>query len=516
MSPLLSRFRDHARAGRVAIVSADSEQAGVSYDTLWTAAERVAAALLGERVSLSGERIALLVMPGPEFIGALVGVWLAGGCGVVLSPQHPPAESSYMCSDAGVGTVLVSRDWASKLGEAANGRRVVAIEDLLATSATPRAREADDLFSRAPSAQDDALQLYTSGTTGRPKGAVLTHDNLATQQQLVGDAWAFSPADTLLHALPLHHMHGLAIALFTALGAGAKLRMLPAFDAKAIWDALTDVTVFMGVPTMYSRLCDAYEAAPAETRERWANGARALRLATSGSAALPVPLATRWETIAGIIPVERFGMTEIGVGLTNPLAGPRKKGAVGFALPTVETRIVGEGGADAETGELWIRGPSVFRGYFGKDDATRDAFVAGTDGRGPWFKTGDTVTRDDDGAFRILGRTSVDILKSGGYKLSALEIEAVILELEAVREVAVVGVPDENWGDRVVACVVASEGRGHACTEEAIRAHVRTKLAPYKCPKEVRVMEALPRNVMGKVVKPDLVRSLARQIPPSA
>lgn len=295
--------------------------------------------------------------------------------------------------------------------------------------------------------------------------------------------------------------------------------MLSGFDATKIWNEMEHASVFMGVPTMYGRLCETFDRADLATQRRWRASARALRLATSGSAALPVPLASRWEAIAGIIPVERFGMTEIGVGLTNPIDGPRKKGAVGFPLPTVETRVVvAEGNSAAESGhdtddrravgELWIRGPSVFRGYFRREDATRAAFVPADDGGAPWFKTGDTVTQDEDGSFRILGRTSVDILKSGGYKLSALEIEAVILEMPSVHEVAVVGIPDERWGDRVVACVVAREGSEASCNPEAVRAHVRTKLAPYKCPKDVHAMAALPRNAMGKVVKPELVALL--------
>jgi len=270
-------------------------------------------------------------------------------------------------------------------------------------------------------------------------------------------------------------------------------------------------TVFMGVPTMYQRLLGAFDAADEATRARWARGARALRLATSGSAALPVTLAERWRAIAGDIPVERFGMTEIGVGATNPVDGARKPGHVGRPLPTVETRIVA-GDRDADEGELWVRGPSVFAGYFGKDDATRDAFVP--DAGGAWFKTGDTVTRDADGYIRILGRTSVDILKSGGYKLSALEIEEVLREHPAVAEVAVVGVPDEAWGDRVVACVVARAGEEEACSEAALRAFAREKLAPYKVPKEVVAMAELPRNPIGKVVKPELVRALVSRARP--
>ncbi|HEY8072477.1 MAG TPA: AMP-binding protein, partial [Labilithrix sp.] len=347
-----------------------------------------------------------------------------------------------------------------------------------------------------------ALQLYTSGTTGKPKGAVLTHANLGVQQRLVGEAWGFSDRDVLLHALPLHHMHGLAIAMLTALGAGATTHTR-SFDARAIWEQMKDATVFMGVPAMYHRLFGAFDAATDDERARWSSHAKTLRLATSGSAALPVTLAERWRALTGRIPLERFGMTEIGVGITNRLDGERFAGCVGFPLPTVETRIVADDGNDAETGELWIRGPSVFAGYHRREEETKRAFV------GDWFKTGDTVTREASLAgapFKILGRTSVDILKSGGYKLSALEIEEALREHPAVGEVAVVGVPDEAWGERVVACVVRRE----ACDEATLRAHVRERLAAYKVPKEVRFLENLPKNALGKVVKPTLIAQLRR------
>jgi malonyl-CoA/methylmalonyl-CoA synthetase len=211
---------------------------------------------------------------------------------------------------------------------------------------------------------------------------------------------------------------------------------------------------------------------------------------------LPVTLGERWREISGTYPLERFGMTEIGVGMTNPLRGERRPGAVGMPLPSVETRI--------ENDELWIKGPSVFAGYWKREDATRDAFRDG------WFKTGDTVARDDTGYFKILGRTSVDILKSGGYKLSALEIEEVLREHGGVAEVAVVGLPDPAWGERVVACVVARAG--HEVSEESLRAFAKERLAPYKVPKTVLTMGELPRNSVGKVVKPELLRLVAQLV----
>ena len=472
-----------------------------TYDDIVSGAERIAHVLLGSptpyaaTLGLSGERVALLVSPGAAFVEAFFGVLFARGCVVVLSPLHPPAETTYFCADAEVETILVSPDLEDRVAQFAAPYRIVTLTDALRrdhVSSAPLPPRADG--------SDDALQLYTSGTTGKPKGALLTHDNLSTQQGLLRDAWGWRDDDVLLHTLPLHHMHGLAIALLSALGAGAATRMLPQFHAQTAWEAMGESTVFMAVPTIYARLFAAFDQESEETRARWTTHARNLRLATSGSAALPVSLAERWRAIAGTYPLERFGMTEIGVGTSNPLFGERRPGSVGKPLPSVETKLSAEG-------ELLVSGPSVFRGYFRRDEATRDAFVI-EDGK-RWFRTGDTVSVEADGYVKILGRTSVDILKSGGYKLSALEIEETLREHPAIAEVAVVGLPDETWGDRVVACVVAREGREAECSEVHVRAFAKERLAPYKVPKQVVRMTELPRNAVGKVMKPELIKRLS-------
>jgi malonyl-CoA/methylmalonyl-CoA synthetase len=462
-----------------------------SYAQAVERADRVASALLEGRRSLDGERVAMLVSPGADFAACFFGVLRAGGVVVVLSPLHPPPETRYFCEDAGVRTVITSADLAAHVAFLAAERRVVLAETLTIGLRSP--------ITASPAGNDAALQLYTSGTTGKPKGAVITHDNLATQQRLLALAWGWRQDDVLLHVLPLHHMHGLAIAWLSAVGVGATTRFLSGFDARLTWEAMADASVFMAVPTIHAKLFAAFDAADEGSRERWTRSARTLRLVTSGSAALPVTVGDRWTALAGAYPLERFGMTEIGVGTTNPLdpAG-RRPGTVGRPLPTVQTRIIDD--------ELWIAGPSVFAGYHGKEEATREAFVLDAGTR--WFKTGDTVAQGDDGYVRILGRTSVDILKSGGYKLSALEIEEVLREHPAVAEVAVVGLPDATWGERVVACVVPHAGRDAECAEDALRAFARERLAPYKVPRTVALMQELPRNAVGKVMKPVLVKKL--------
>jgi malonyl-CoA/methylmalonyl-CoA synthetase len=498
-SRLLSRWLARANDGRPLAYDA-------SATTTWrdavAAADRVSGALLGGRGSLEGEAIALLVSPGATFVACLFGVLRAGGAAVVLSPLHPAPETQYLCDDARVRTVVASGDLAHRASFLAPQRRLLLAETL--ATGPPSASIAAD-----PAEGDAALLLYTSGTTGKPKGAILTHANIAVTQELLGEAWGLREDDVLLHVLPLHHMHGLVIALLSVIGAGAATRFLPVppLDAPAAWDAMGHSSVFMAVPTIHAKLFSAFDAADDETRARWAGHARSLRLVTSGSSALPVATGERWRTLTGAYPLERFGMTEIGVGMSNPLApDKRRPGTVGSPLPTVKMRVVDDDGRDAASGELLIAGPCVFAGYHDRPEATRDAFAA--QGGERWFKTGDTVARDADGYVRVLGRTSVDILKSGGYKLSALEIEEALREHGAIAEVAVVGVPDATWGERVVACVVPRQGREDECSEERVREFARDRLAAYKVPRQVVVLFELPHNALGKVVKPELVKKL--------
>jgi malonyl-CoA/methylmalonyl-CoA synthetase len=500
-SPLVDRLSTLASSPRVAV---EDDHVQRSYADLFERALRIRAALGKGARSLEGERVALLLSPGATWVEAFLGVVLAGGTALPLSPLYPPAELAWFLEDAGVHRLIVSDDLAA-----------LAVAVAAHRPAPPATLRIDELASAPAGASsaaqehdpdDPAVLLYTSGTTGKPKGAILTHRNVAVHADLLRDAWAFTENDALLHALPLHHLHGLGISLVTALSAGSRIRMLPRFDAARVVAEITrrSVTTLMAVPTMYQRIFEHLDRSTDVTS--FTAGARALRLATSGSAALPVTLAGRWANLTGAIPLERFGMTEIGVGMSNPLDPTRRRpGWVGPPLPTVETRITDDAGGLVERGpgELWIRGPSVFKEYLGRPEATAEAFRDG------WFRTGDVAERAEDDFLRLLGRTSVDILKSGGYKLSALEIEEALRENDAITEVAVVGVPDDAWGDRVVAVVVPTPGREAECLTEPLRAWAKERLASYKVPREVISVPMLPRNAVGKVVKPDLVRAIA-------
>jgi malonyl-CoA/methylmalonyl-CoA synthetase len=492
-SPLVRRFLEVTLGGgdRIAI---EDDRESVSFSELGRRAAAVAAELRAR--DLSGQRVAMLVAQGSGWVEAFFGIVLADATAVPLSHLHPETEQAWFVEVSQARALVVSEGMGERVAGYAGARPVLHIEELRGSTRQNRATETR--------ADDVAVILYTSGTTGKPKGALISHANLAALAELLARAWKWTEDDVLLHSLPLHHLHGLGIGLFTALLAGGKARMLEKFDAARMWDEMARASVLMGVPTMHKKLLDALDAAEPATRARWTEHASGLRLVTSGSAALPVSVGERWEKLSGRYPLERFGMTEIGVGMTNPVDGRRVPGSTGPALDGMQIRIVAEDGSDAppgEPGEIWIKGPSVFLGYDANDQATREAF---TDG---WFRSGDTATFLDGGYVRILGRTSVDILKSGGYKLSALEIEEVLRQHEAVADVAVVGLPDDTWGEIAVAAVIPKPAHDGVSGDD-LREWAKQRIAAYKVPKRVVLMGDFPRNPVGKVIKPELRKLL--------
>jgi malonyl-CoA/methylmalonyl-CoA synthetase len=346
------------------------------------------------------------------------------------------------------------------------------------------------------------MMVYTSGTTGKPKGVVTTHANLRAQITALIEALGWTEDDRILLVLPLHHVHGIVNVVCSSLRAGAVCEMLPRFDAEETWARIASgrLTLFMAVPTIYRRLIAAWEAARPERRTAMSEGCRRMRLMVSGSAALPVRTLERWREISGHTLLERYGMTELGMALSNPLHGERRPGYVGAPLPGVLARLVDEAGApvaDGAPGEIEVRGPNVFLEYWRRPDATRDAFRDG------WFRTGDTAVVED-GYYRILGRSSVDIIKTGGFKVSALEIEEELRTHPAVAECAVVGVDDPDWGERICAAVELRDGGALELGE--LQGWAKERLAPYKVPRALRCVDALPRNAMGKVMKPEVAK----------
>ena len=449
---------------------------GLRFGELADASAALAHALRRTHGVAVGDRVGVLLPPGPAFLVALVALWRLRAAAVVLTPLHPEAERSALLRDAGA--------------------RLVVDDALLA--ACPTGAGAGAAEAR-PEPEDLALLVYTSGTTSRPKGVVLRHRHLAAQCTAIGAAWGLRSDDVLLHALPLHHVHGLVISLLATLRAGGSALMLPRFDADALLASSAEATLFMGVPTMYARLLERLDAMSEAERSVAERSLRALRLCVSGSAGLPVSLGERWARVSGSYPLERFGMTELGVALSNRLDA-RVAGSVGWPLRGLRTRVVAEDGGVADEGELQVAGASVFDGYWRRPLADAEAFVEAGGVR--WFRTGDTVRREADGRFTVLGRSSVDILKSAGYKISALQVEEAIRLHPTVRDAAVVGLADETYGQVVAAAVMPRPGV--VPDAEALMAFLRASLAPYQLPRRVKFVGDVPRNALGKVVKPEL------------
>ncbi len=488
--PLVARAQQHPN--HIAIVDAKGEH---SYSHLLAASARVASALLAGKNDLEQARVAFFVPPGFEYVATLWGIWRAGGIAVPLALSHPGAELDYTIRDADAAIVVAdpaSRQLLQPLAATAGARFDTTAELLsAATAPLPGIAEARR-----------ALVVYTSGTTGKSKGVVTTHANLRAQITALIEAWEWTPTDRTLLVLPLHHVHGIVNVVLSALWAGATCETVPKFDVDEVWRRIATgrLTMFMAVPTIYRRLIAAWEAAPAEQRATMSEGCRRMRVMISGSAALPVATLEEWRRISGHTLLERYGMTELGMALSNPLHGDRRPGYVGSPLPGVEVRLVDEHGELVESGspgEIEVRGPNVFLEYWRRTDATRAAFRDG------WFRTGDTAVVTD-GSYRILGRSSIDIIKTGGFKVSALEIEEELRTHPAIAECAVVGVEDPDWGERI--CVAVELAKDAELSSEELQRWARERLAPYKLPRTLRCVSALPRNAMGKVLKPEVAK----------
>lgn len=489
---LVNRAKDYS--GRTAIVV---EENAYTYADLLRVSGIIATKLLTGRKNLNANRICILVPPGWDYVVSLWGIWRAGGVAVPMAISHPPAELAHIIEDAEPEAIIAHPALFSRISDLAEKYELPVLK-------TPFVTE-DPLAVEIPAVDegDPSMILYTSGTTGRPKGVVLTHENISSQIESLSIAWGWNEHDHILLHLPLHHLHGIANVLLSALWNGSACEILPQFTPIDVWERLSrgHITLYMAVPTVYNRLIQAWDHADADTQACWSMGAKVCRLMVSGSAALPVTTLKRWEEITDQCLLERYGMTEIGMALSNPLDSERRAGYVGNPLPGVDVRLVDEDNcrvAENQPGLVEVRGPTVFKKYWRNPKETKAAFT--TDG---WFRTGDQAVVEA-GAYRILGRSSIDILKTGGEKISALEIEGVMLTHPGVRECAVVGVPDVDWGDRVCAAIV-SEEKDNLLADE-LRIFAKERLAPYKVPKEIVMVSELPRNAMGKVTKPAVLK----------
>ncbi|XP_033119611.1 malonate--CoA ligase ACSF3, mitochondrial-like [Anneissia japonica] len=544
--------------GKVAIVDSIGEH---TYNKILSISTKLSQGILSitERDStvksstflLNGERVAFLCPNNVTYVVAQWATWMSGATAVPLCKSHPPSELEYFLNDSGASLVVTTPENAEKVEATVKLlgiKHIILNQDKLASSDDEASPITD--FASLTEGQFDldsfvekrlitekwrqikwknrsAQLVYTSGTTGRPKGVLSTFGNVQSQVTMLLDSWGWSNKDVVLHVLPLHHIHGIVNLLVCPLWCGATCVMLPEFDAEKVWSYLLDettprVNVFMAVPTIYAKLLQAYNTkygsvAGGKTTEFIKATLRTkMRLMVSGSAALPQPIMEQWEKITGHRLLERYGMTEFGMALSNPLKGLRTPGSVGTPLPSVQVRVVtsdgqitAEGnsvrtsvtsGMEGVSGELQVKGPNVFKLYWQKPEATEEAFTE--DG---WFKTGDTVVYEDS-VYRILGRTSVDIIKSGGYKISSLDVERRLLAHHSISECAVVGLPDMTWGQRVAAVVSLKDDR--QLTLKVLRDWCQDKMPSYVIPTELRILPSLPRNAMGKINKKELAEAI--------
>jgi malonyl-CoA/methylmalonyl-CoA synthetase len=470
----------------------------ISYLDLHQKTRDAAGALRSLGIS-GGDRVALLLPKGPEFIELHLAVLALGAVCLPLNPGYRPEEIAYFLFDSEANLLVTYQEKYDELKKGLIGFPDIPV--LLIDGECPNCVSYPRLLNRTaagtdlsyPTSEENlALLCYTSGTTGRSKGAMITHGNLIRNLQALRQAWQWSKRDVLLHALPLFHLHGLVVALHGCLLAGATLILLERFDPRLVWETLDQqsCTIFMGVPTMYQRLCQTWETLLQKTR------LKTMRVFISGSAPLSETLFERFREQTGHTILERYGMTEAGMIASNPYpAETRKAKSVGYPLAGVQLRIADATGNEAvpgEVGEVWIRGNNIFRGYWRQSEKTAAAFQEG------WFKSGDLGYQDprDHGRLYLVGRAK-ELIISGGLNVYPKEVENVLETHEAVQEAAVYGLPDEDLGEKVLAAVVLKDGA--IFSPEECLAYCREHLAPYKCPQKVTLLPALPRNAMGKI-----------------
>ena len=454
-----------------------------------------------------GDRVAVQVEKSIENLMLYLATLRAGAVYLPLNTAYTPNEIDYFVGDATPRLFVCDPSGEATLRPLAEARgaRVETLgpwssEDGLAGTFAGHVEGDGATFADVPRGSDDlAAILYTSGTTGRSKGAMLTHANLWSNAETLVEAWRFGPDDLLIHALPVFHTHGLFVATNCVLASGSRMHVLPKFDARRVIELMADrehprASVLMGVPTFYTRLLREPDLADA-TRD--------MRLFTSGSAPLLAETHRAFEVATGQRILERYGMTETNMNTSNPYDGERRAGTVGLPLPGVELRIVdgGQTVADGEIGTIEVRGPNVFKGYWNMPEKTAEEFREGGPEDGGWFVTGDMGALSDDGYLTIVGRAK-DLVISGGFNVYPAEVEDAIDRLPGVVESAVIGLPHADFGEAVTA-VVVRDGEG-APDEAAVLAGVAERLARYKQPKRVLFADELPRNTMGKVLKAKL------------
>jgi malonyl-CoA/methylmalonyl-CoA synthetase len=422
-----------------------------------------------------GDRVALSAATSFDFVVAYVGILRLGAIALPMNTAYREPEVAHIARDAAINAAVVDdADRAAWIATAAP-------DAVITSPALDELPPPSEITLPALRGDDPALLVYTSGTTGTPKGALLSHGNLLVSSEAVALSWRWTAEDRLVLTLPLFHLHGLGVGLHGTLTTGATAVLFAGFDPTTVFDALTDGgTMFFGVPTMWHRLVQAPGA----------DALKKMRLGVSGSAPLPAELHAAIARIAGAPPIERYGLTETVMLTSNPFDGERRGGSVGFPFPLVEVRL-------APDGEIEAKAPNVFGGYWQRPDANAESFVDG------WFRTGDLGADDEDGYLRIVGRKK-ELIITGGYNVYPREVEEAIATHPGVAEAAVVGAPDAEWGERVCAFLVLAND----VTDAELDAWCGERLAPYKRPRRFERVASLPRNALGKVLRGELARAL--------
>lgn len=488
MIPLIEHAKSHM-INRAII--ADNQE--YSYSMSITDSRKFAGLLLNGSTDLKEARVAYMVNPGFDYVKVQWAIWQAGGIALPLCLTHPLPSLEYVIDDTEASIIVVSPQYQSFIEPLAKQRNIRLI--VLGNEEAVTDFQLPDI-----GLERRAMILYTSGTTNKPKGVVTTHQNLTAQISTLVSAWEWTETDHTLCVLPLHHVHGIVNVISCSMWSGATCQFINEFSAEEIFRLfeLGEINVFMAVPTIYFKLIAYWESVPKEKQDALTACMKKFRLMVCGSAALPVSVMEKWKVISGHTLLERYGMTEIGMAISNPYHGERKAGYVGLPLAGVKVKLVNENYEEVttgEAGEIIVKGENVFNEYWRKPEATAKEFTA--DG---WFKTGD-VAIVEDGYIRIMGRSSVDIIKSGGYKISALEIEEELRKHELINDCAVVGIADDEWGELIVSAIVTNDKE---IDLGALNKWLREKMASYKTPRKYLIVDELPRNAMGKVTKNDV------------
>lgn len=464
---------------------------------------------------LNEKRISLFLPCSLNYIITIFSIWKAGGIALPLNISSTILELEYYLTSTEVDCVITNEKYYDIIKELTDklNIKLINISTIIDTSNPPSLLSSNNTNIDSNNFENDnfpdisidrrAMILFTSGTTSKPKGVVTTHKNIHAQILSLVQAWEWSENDSIPLFLPVHHIHGIINILCCCLWSGATLYTFTKFDIPTIIQHILQdkYTLLMGVPTVYVKLIQYIQSQPNELKEQIILSIQKIRLNVSGSAACPITLFEQWKHLTNQVLLERYGMTEIGMAISNPLHGERLPGTVGYPLPGVTVELFTEDNQVIhdinQPGEIRVKGDNVFLEYWNNSTATSKSFQSN------WFCSGDIAVRDETGRYTILGRNSIDIIKSGGYKLSAIEIENILLQHEKINECAVVGVPDEVWGETVCA-VIALQPNVTDFTYEELKVWCQTHMSSYKIPKEIHLISSLPRNAMGKIVKTEL------------